>query len=129
MPCVSRCAHIIHIQPTVAAQRILVLADLVALGQVGIKIVLAGKEAELANRTAESQPGLEGEFYRARIDHRQAARQGHAHRADVCVGLGSGVTANGGVLVNHRARTKHLGTGDGSAWTSRPMTGSQFCGI
>ena len=63
-------------------ERPLVLRDLVALGQVGIEVVLAREDRRRVDRAAERQRGARGELDGAPVQHRQRARQAEADRAE-----------------------------------------------
>ena len=63
------------------------LTDLIALRQVGIKIVFARKNAALGHMRIHSQAQLNGTLHRALVHDRQGTRQGHVHRAGLGVGL------------------------------------------
>jgi hypothetical protein len=69
--------------------RDLELADLVALGQVGVEVVFARKNAALGNVGVDGQTEFDGAFHRADVHHGQRAGQGHVHRAGLCVGFGT----------------------------------------
>ena len=65
------------------------LADLVALGQVGVEIIFAGKNAARGHVRAQGQAQLDGAFDRLFVHHRQRAGQGQADGAGLGVGLGA----------------------------------------
>jgi hypothetical protein len=79
----SRCTRwIAHPgQAPAAAQRLVVLGDLVALRQVGIEVVLAVKDRAFSELAAERQTDHQPEVDRPRVDHRQRTRQAEADRA------------------------------------------------
>ena len=60
--------------------RDLELADLVALGQVGVEVVLAREHAARRDVRADRQAELDGAFDRALVHHRQRAGQGQVDR-------------------------------------------------
>ena len=63
-------------QPASPAQRFVVLGDLVALGQVGIEVVLAMEDRPRGELRAERQADHQAEVHGALVGHRQAARAG-----------------------------------------------------
>ena len=63
----------------------LVLADLIALRQVGIEVVLAREHAPLVDRSAHGQAEADGALDRAFVQHRQHARQGDVDRRGLAV--------------------------------------------
>ena len=65
------------------------LADLVALGQVGVEVVFARKNAALGDVRVDGQAEFDGSFYGADVHHGQRAGQGHVHRTSLRVGLGT----------------------------------------
>ena len=69
-----------------AAQRLVVLGDLVALGQVGIEVVLAVEDRARRELGAEREPDHQPEVHGARVGDRQAAGQPQADRAGARVG-------------------------------------------
>ena len=69
--------------------RRLVLADLVALGQVGIEVVLAGEDRERRHRRADRQAEADRPLDRAAVGHRQRARKRQVDRRGLGVGLGA----------------------------------------
>ena len=95
----------VDLQVAVLTQRQLVLADLVAFGQVGIGVVLARKDRRLVDRAVERQPGADRRLHRRLVDDRQRARQRQAGGADARVGRRA--------LVVRAAAAEHLGCGQG----------------
>ena len=67
----------------VLGQRLIVLRDLVALGQVRIEIVLAREDRHRVDRAVQRQRGLDGQFHGVAIQHRQRARQAQADRTHI----------------------------------------------
>ena len=65
------------------------LADLIAFGQVGIKIVFARKDAARGYFAANAQTKTDGTFDRATVQHRQHAGQRQVNRAGLAVRLGA----------------------------------------
>jgi len=74
------------IDAAVLPQRLVVLRNLVALGQVRIEVVLARKARFRANPAVQRQRPFDRQFHRLAAQHRQRARQPQADRADVGVG-------------------------------------------
>src|SRR5436190_71979 len=64
-----------------------VLADLVALGEVGIEVVLAVEDGSRRGLAAERQPDHQAELDRSLVHDRQAAGMTEADRAGVRVRL------------------------------------------
>ena len=95
----SRCARVIpmltsplrrhrHAQATVRAQRQRVLADLVALRQVRVEVVLALEAHRLGLDVAvERDPGADHELHGAAVDDRQGAGHPQADGADARIRL------------------------------------------
>jgi hypothetical protein len=75
----------VDLQPPIGGEWLLELADLVALRQVGIEVVLAGEDALALDGAAESQRRAHPELDRQTVADRQRARQPQAHRAHVLV--------------------------------------------
>ena len=73
------------VELALGAERQVVLADLVALGEVGIEVVLAGEDAPLLNRAAERKPDAHRHPHGLLVEHRERARQPEADRADIGV--------------------------------------------
>ena len=87
-----------HLDPAVLGDGLVELRDLVALGQVGIEVVLAREDGALAHLAVDGQRGQRGKLDGLRVQHRQRAGQPQAHRADVGVGRRAkvvGATAEG----------------------------------
>ncbi len=74
-------------QMTAAAQRDVVLGDLVALGEVGIEVVLAVEDRPRGDLAVERQTHHQPVVDRLRVDGRQRARKPEADRARARVGL------------------------------------------
>ena len=110
----ANCAlGIADLQPAVVAQRQVVLADLVALGQVGIVVVLAVPLGEAGDLAVQGQGRLDGKLDRAAVHHRQRARHADAHRAGLRVGRAPNFVLHPqNILLSVSSCT----------WTSRPMT-------
>ena len=99
----ARAVGIVDLDPTIAAEGQLVHGDLVSLGQVGVKVVLAGKGRCLCNMAVEGQPDQDRLLHRPAVGDRQRPWKPQANRTDVGVGLSA---ENAGV-----AATEHLGPG------------------
>jgi hypothetical protein len=67
--------------------RDLKLADLVALGQVGVEVVLAREHALLGDVRTQREAEADGVRHRFAVHHRQRARQRQVHRASLRVRL------------------------------------------
>ncbi len=76
-----------HIQVAAARQRHVVLRDLVAFGQVGIKVVLAVEEGDRLDLGVHGCRQQDAFFDHRFVQHRQHARQTGADRADIGVRL------------------------------------------
>ena len=72
-----------NIDPSVLRQRLVELRNLVALGQVGIKVVLAREDRMLANFTVDRRRGQHSVLHCALVQHRQRARQAKAGGANM----------------------------------------------
>jgi len=58
-----------HLDISLFGQRLVVLRNLVALGQVGIEIILAGEDRCFVDAAVESHRGQRGELYRLAVQH------------------------------------------------------------
>ena len=104
---------IADLQPAVVAQRQVVLAGLVALGQVGIVVVLAVPLGEAGDLAVQGQGRLDRKLDRAAVHHRQRARHADAHGAGLRIGRAPNcVLQPQNILLSVSSCT----------WTSRPMT-------
>jgi hypothetical protein len=65
------------------------LADLVALGQIGVKIILAREDRFLRHLGADRQAEADGAIDRLLVEHRQNAGQGEVDRAGLGIRLGT----------------------------------------
>jgi hypothetical protein len=81
-------ASVVSMSSSPPRERQLVLADLVALRQIGVEVVLPREHARCRARAAEREPARDGHRAPPRVEHGQRARQAEAHRA-VCVFGGS----------------------------------------
>ena len=84
----SRCTRWMRTSPSrpPTAQRLVVLGDLVALGQVGIEVVLAVEDRARRELGAEREADHQPEVHGAGVGHGQAAGQPQADRAGARVG-------------------------------------------
>src|SRR5437899_11182325 len=73
-------------EPAAGGQRQFELRDLIALGQIGIKIIFAGEAGVLVNGAVDGERGAHGHFDRALVENRESAGQAEANRADVGIG-------------------------------------------
>ena len=100
------------------ADRQLVLANLIALGQIRIKVILAGENARPRDFAMGRQTGFDGEFDDSFVQHRQNAGKTGAHRASVL---------RWARWPNWVEQPQKIFDSVSSwAWTSRPMTLSYF---
>jgi hypothetical protein len=74
------------LQETVLAKGSFVLRNLVALGKIRIKVVLAGKARVPVDHAPERQPSFDRELHGLLVKHRKGAGLAGAHRADAAVG-------------------------------------------
>ena len=93
----------VDFDPAALAQGLLVLRDLVALGQVGIDVVFARKNAAMLDLAMEGHAGHNRQLDGATVDHGQGAGLAGTHRADMGVGRHLKVIGCAGA--------KHLGGG------------------
>ena len=68
-------------------ERLLILRDLIALGQVGIEVILPGKDRELIDVKPEGERGTGTKLNHATIQNWQRTREPEADRTGVFVGL------------------------------------------
>jgi hypothetical protein len=76
-------------QPAALHHRNLELADLVALGQVGVEVVLAREHRARRDAGAHRQAELDGADHGFAVEHRQHAGQGDVHGIGLHVRLGA----------------------------------------
>jgi hypothetical protein len=74
------------LQPAIAGKGQLILGNLVGLGQVRIKIILAGENGKRREAAIESQSGPEGQFHGRVIEHGQDPGLARAYRTDARIG-------------------------------------------
>ena len=103
MPTVNGPSEVSMVSRPARRERQVVLADLVALGQVRVEVVLAVPAGRLRRRRLDGEPGRQDVLDGPAVDDRQRARQPEADRADVGV--------RGGAVVGRRAAAEHLGDG------------------
>ena len=75
----------VDIDKPVLGERLVIHRDLIALGKVGIKIILAGETGKWPDGAIQRHAGLHREFYRFPVEDRQSAGQAEAYRADIGV--------------------------------------------
>ncbi len=91
-----------NVQITVLGERLIVLRDLIALGQVRIEIVLSGESRKFLNLTVKCYGRADRKLDRLPAQHRQSARQPETNRTYI------GIRRRPKL---HRAATKDLGLG------------------
>ena len=69
-----------------ANDRLFVLADLIALGQIGIEIILAVKNAEQIDLGVQAKAGLDRLFNTIFVDHGQHPGHGGINQRDMFIG-------------------------------------------
>ncbi len=79
-------AVVIDLDPTAGGEGQFELRNLVALGEVGIEIILPGKTGMLVNGAVESECGAHTQFHGTLIEDGKSARKAEANRAGICVG-------------------------------------------
>ena len=89
----------VDLDPAIRRKRLLVLGDLVALGKVGIEVVLPCKDRARMHRTVHGERGPHPEFHSARVQDRQGPRKREAHGAGMVVRI---------IAVAHAATAKEL---------------------
>jgi hypothetical protein len=104
---------VFNINIAVLSDRQLIHADLIAFGQVWIKITLARPAARVGDLAVSGDGGANSELDDATIDDRQDAGKAGAHGAGVMVG---------GHAKFGRTATKIFDFVCNCAWTSKPMT-------
>src|SRR5260221_9842727 len=87
-------------QPAVLGNGLIELRNLVALGQVRIKVILARKNRSLPNLAVQRHRSQDGVFNSLLVEYRKRSRQAEADGANVGVGL---------VAKARRAGTENLG--------------------
>ena len=93
-------APVRQLEPAGAAERSLILADLIALRQVGVEVILAREDGALGDLAVEGEPEQDRHLDRAPVRDGQRAGMGEADRAGVRV-LGR--------AVRELAAAEHLG--------------------
>ena len=99
-----------------AHQRMVELADLIALRQVGVEIILAVEAAPAVDHRVERHAGAHRLADALAVGHRQHARHGRVDQRDLRVGLGAERRRRAGEQLDAVAVI--------CAWTSRPTTTS-----
>jgi len=77
-------------EQTVLRERRFILGDLITFGEVGVEVILAGKNADGVEGAVQGKRNFYPIFNRRTIDHRQRTWQTEADWANGSVGLGSG---------------------------------------
>ncbi len=85
----------LDIQMAAAAQRQVVLGDLIGFGQVGVKVVFAILFRKAGDLAIQGQTSFDGVGHHLLIEHRQTAGQTGADRA--ALGVGGGAKGGGTV--------------------------------
>ena len=75
----------LDIYMAVLGERLVILRDLVALRQVGIKIVFPRKDGNFIDTALQSHCRQGREFHRLPVQHRQSSRESQAYRAHIGV--------------------------------------------
>ena len=88
-------------QPAVHSQRLLVLRDLIALGQIGIEIILTREDAGVLHLAFQRQSDTDGKFDGSLIHDRQRARHARTDGTNRTVG-------RRGSAVHNLAAAEHL---------------------
>src|SRR5215475_9644128 len=78
----------VNSQATTLDEWLLVLRDLIPLGQIRVKIVLPGKTAHMCNRPLHGQTRADGELYRLAIEHWQYPWHAETNRARLLIRIG-----------------------------------------
>ena len=84
------------------------LTDLIALGQIGVEVILARKNTFFSNVRTHRQTQFNGAFHSTFVHHRQCAWQSQIHRTRLRVGLG---TKRCGCTAENFALRRKLGVG------------------
>jgi len=77
------------VEIAVDAERLVVLADLVVLGHIGVEVVLACHPAPLDDGAVQRQADADRRLDRHGIHHRHRSRQAQADRAHLGIGWGA----------------------------------------
>jgi hypothetical protein len=75
----------INVNESKLRQRLVILRNLVALGQVRIKIIFPRKNRDCVDAALQSHRRQHREFDRLAVQYRQSTRQSQTHRANICV--------------------------------------------
>ena len=78
-----------HVEVALRDDGQLVLADLVALGKIGVEVVLACEHGAPRDLGIDGQPELHGHAHRLAVEHGQHARIAQVHQIGLRVGLGA----------------------------------------
>ncbi len=82
------------------------LADLIALRQVGVEVILAVEGRAQVDRGVQAEPGAHRLLDAERVDHGQRARHRRVHEGDVRVGLGAEGGAGAGEEFGERGHLR-----------------------
>ena len=96
----------LDVKPAIFALGQLVLGDLVALGKIGVGVVLARKDGSLVNAAIERQARADGRLDGGAVGNGQAAGQPQAHGTGARVGGRTGVIRGAGA--EHLGAALHL---------------------
>ncbi len=108
-----RLAVDVDLDLALADDRLLVLADLIALRQVGVEVVLAVEHASEVDRRLEAEPGAHGLRDALGVDHRQHAGHRRVDQRDMAVGLGAELGGSAGEQLGARSDLRvHLEADD-----------------
>ena len=97
----------VELEATVTAEWQIVLRNLIALGQIGVEVVLAIELRELGDLAVQRECGTDGRLDRPPVDHWQGPRQPEADGARVRVGRRYEIV--GRAPAEHLALRQHLG--------------------
>src|SRR5438270_13206940 len=82
----SRRTLSLYFDVTMLRQRPVILRNLVALGEIGIKIILAREDRGLANLALQRHGSEYRKFHRLAVQNRQCSRMAQAHGTDIGIG-------------------------------------------
>ena len=85
--------------PAPGRQRLFELRDLIALGQIGIEVVLAREDRALVHAAMRREPGADGQLHGVTVQHRQHPGKPQTDRVHTVIGL---------AIVDDGSRTEEL---------------------
>src|SRR5438045_1889332 len=85
--------------PSMLSQRLVILRNLISLGQVRVEVILPRKDRSLIYAAIQGHCCQDRKFHRFAIQHRQSSRQSETNRANICIGR---------VAKSRRARAENL---------------------